>query len=1057
MTQLKEYYTLEKHLEEYSKLGSQFETLNAVWKLNKKGLSAALNNVSQIFPHYSLHEKSHSETIIANIESFLGEDRIIRLSPTDTWLILMSCYTHDIGMIILSKMLDDSWNSDVFQDYLNDIDSESELGKDAKLVLDIQSGLIRDNKDLSIILNIKYASIRLCAEYFRRQHHERSYEILSGKDREFSDLIHNFYSGEIPNRIINVLADVAFLHGEDFYKIFERLEYKSNGIASDKIHPRFVACLLRLGDLLDVDDLRFNPITRRVFPFPNTSENHVRKHSSIKHLLITPSEIEITAICEDEEVYSITRSWFNWLEIEVSNQSKEWSNIMPDDLGGNAPTIPRGKVKVLHDSENIPEKFMNQNFRISNKKMFSIIEGQGIYEQDYPIFIRELYQNAYDSIKLQMWIDIESGIYDSFIMDHLELSDISHENLIKKIVYPTDIPDSIYKAYYINLTIDMKKDSEDTIYIQVEDNGTGIPDDDIYRLINCVGEDRKREKEFKELLDRIPYFIKPTCGFGIGLQSVFVFANEFTIETKSAYRIGRTLKLRSPKKNLYNKITVNKDLKTRGTQVYVEVKLKRIDEVLTTSFPTDIIDKYDFYTSNIPSLQLSKTINVLQGVLLYLSHFKVNFFGENYNHTNIITIDNSKTVKNEEDDIRYLLFEKIPACYKYNGQIQEKSLLLRFIFFDRTLKSTIYASFAFNEKEYEYWPGRIQYSVRGVKTDKEFRGWRNSSYCKFHIDLLSESSNDILQISRDNFTELGKERISGVFHKEVLPKLAKLLNKVLTERMNEDLVLKDLIEKCIFDISLTLITNGVELDELCTNALARLYMVPLVNVRNSNEDKVTLYDFLASEELICYGAEGLDHARYPKDLDNYLRSKGIEEYLIVADKSYISPYLRVHYHETNVWYLDNGSRISKLSKKPLINNKVEIEGNLGYYYQRFIPSIRQHVKRSINRVHSKYADKLSVNNVITFESPKAFNNHHIVSPFGTMEVFKEWQERCKNGTVSLKDVKEFIPSKLVKRLLDHKPEHIHSRTENDIYEGYHELITDIFKHLDENGKVISKS
>ena len=77
MEHLKSYYTLEKHLEESAAINKQFQILDAIWKLNKGTLSSALANISQYFPHYSLHEQSHSNTILNNIESFLGEARIL--------------------------------------------------------------------------------------------------------------------------------------------------------------------------------------------------------------------------------------------------------------------------------------------------------------------------------------------------------------------------------------------------------------------------------------------------------------------------------------------------------------------------------------------------------------------------------------------------------------------------------------------------------------------------------------------------------------------------------------------------------------------------------------------------------------------------------------------------------------------------------------------------------------------------------------------------------------------------------------------------------------------
>ena len=98
---LNKKYTLEEHLRFLSIEDKDYEILYSIWDLNKKNLTQGLSLISSSFPHYSIHDVSHSMTIIDNIQCFLGEERIKRLSATDTFLILMAGLTHDIGMILM--------------------------------------------------------------------------------------------------------------------------------------------------------------------------------------------------------------------------------------------------------------------------------------------------------------------------------------------------------------------------------------------------------------------------------------------------------------------------------------------------------------------------------------------------------------------------------------------------------------------------------------------------------------------------------------------------------------------------------------------------------------------------------------------------------------------------------------------------------------------------------------------------------------------------------------------------------------------------------------------
>lgn len=104
---LSKNYTLEKHLKTLSENDKDYELLYSIWDLNKKNLTNGLNTISSSFPNYSVHDISHSMTIIDNIQCFLGEERIKRLGATDTFLLLMAGLTHDIGMILTYKILEE--------------------------------------------------------------------------------------------------------------------------------------------------------------------------------------------------------------------------------------------------------------------------------------------------------------------------------------------------------------------------------------------------------------------------------------------------------------------------------------------------------------------------------------------------------------------------------------------------------------------------------------------------------------------------------------------------------------------------------------------------------------------------------------------------------------------------------------------------------------------------------------------------------------------------------------------------------------------------------------
>lgn len=70
--------TIERHLENYAKCrgnDERYETLWTTWAHNKKWLTRMLQLVCQSFQSYSMHDASHSEAVLHNIELILGENR----------------------------------------------------------------------------------------------------------------------------------------------------------------------------------------------------------------------------------------------------------------------------------------------------------------------------------------------------------------------------------------------------------------------------------------------------------------------------------------------------------------------------------------------------------------------------------------------------------------------------------------------------------------------------------------------------------------------------------------------------------------------------------------------------------------------------------------------------------------------------------------------------------------------------------------------------------------------------------------------------------------------
>ena len=249
---------LQKNFEEKSANQSNLKLLESQWSFDQKLIPKALQAVGQLFPHYSRHDQSHSEQILINVERLLGEARIKLLSATDTWLILEAACWHDIGMVVSHQALKDTLENPGFQIYRRQLaaDSGHELQKFAYYFdgTDMSKVFTGANNPLDAVDKFRL----LMAEWFRREHPNRSEKSVGDPWQELG--LSSPRTELIPKRLFRLLGSICALHGGTVADVLSKLPHKEVGMANDDCHPRFVACLLRLGDLLDLDDNRFCPV-----------------------------------------------------------------------------------------------------------------------------------------------------------------------------------------------------------------------------------------------------------------------------------------------------------------------------------------------------------------------------------------------------------------------------------------------------------------------------------------------------------------------------------------------------------------------------------------------------------------------------------------------------------------------------------------------------------------------------------------------------------------------------------------------------------------------------
>ena len=665
-------YSLEKHLEALCAADPDYNLLLDAWRLNKKNLPKALSTIASYFPHYSRHDDSHSMTLLDNIQRLLGRDRVERLGPTDTFLILMAGLTHDLGMYMSYTFLEEEWDKPEMADLLITYASsaDKQISDAANLLLNRRLRPDDPAKGFKWALELRNAVTLIIAQQMRGGHGDRSKDYLNKKDDLFAKMAHDFYCDAFPSRYLSLLADVAHLHGANFGELME-LPHEDDGLRGDKVHPRFIACMIRLGDLLDVDSNRFNDFTLSTLKeMPESSKAHFDKHQAVKHLLISPDGIEAELDCPTDASYRVARELFDMLEKEVEKQSQNWNRIAPADLGGLPPVLHNDSVKIYYKGAKTRPELRNLRFDISSKRTFEMLKGGAIYKNPGRVFIREIVQNAMDATKLQIWKDMD--YYFPYHLTNPE-RDIRSAADIK---FASDVPQSIYERYPINLKVEYDKKKQ-VVRVVCEDWGTGISEESLIRMTSQVGASRKADRDYEAMVEKMPYFLQPTAAFGLGLQTVFYVANEFTVDTHYPGEPTRRIVFRSSvdgsfcsieEENIDFKRPIKGTDRTKdvphGTTVSIEIDTNHFGELFELdrddldglmknmdSVPYYIVSKVEGY--------INRTFNSVENIpILYTSKYQTKVFGkeEKGDKYEFLSEEQHFRVGWKRDDYRRLFF-----------------------------------------------------------------------------------------------------------------------------------------------------------------------------------------------------------------------------------------------------------------------------------------------------------------------------------------------------------------------------------------------------------------
>lgn len=503
------------------------------WRNDKEYYCSCTKITGFDFQHYSMHDESHSISILDNIAMVLGKERVKELNASDLWLLLESAYCHDIGMSLTYKQLCDLWKEKNFKDFLmTNLKNETQDIAKAKYIYGRLDRLLHNESKFTAAVRhyemedyeseydevlerncwpvaLERYLMLLYTEYVRKMHPAYSRKIIQNYgDDEMRE--------EPGKRMYDVVSDVAFLHGENFEEIFVCTDSTEKGFGKETMHPRFAAAMLRLGDLLDMDSNRFNMrMIKHMGIMPAESMLHLKKHKSLRHLSITQYQISARAESDEFDVCKTAGQWFQLLEEEVNNLICCWNQIVPEQLIGCR--LNRCKLEIYYKGKPF-DASQQTRFQADPTRVFEILIGENIYASRLD-FIREYLQNAIDASKMSIWL---------WLKEQKDLLERHSQDEIS----PFEIGTQLYEQYVIDLVIDIDW-AKGKLYFSIKDRGIGMEKECVEGLSNVAGNSWKKRSDYAAEISDMPVWLRPTGGFGIGIQSAFMIADQVEFLTKS--------------------------------------------------------------------------------------------------------------------------------------------------------------------------------------------------------------------------------------------------------------------------------------------------------------------------------------------------------------------------------------------------------------------------------------------------------------------------------------------------------------------------------------------
>jgi hypothetical protein len=279
------------------------------------------------------------------------------------------------------------------------------------------------------------------------------------------------------------------------------------------VHLRYLACVLRVADVLDVDPERTPEVIFRHRCVAPGSELHWRKgHVTWIHLIDGTAQVSLMARPEHAVLERAIRETADAIGTELQvcarlarEQPFEHCSFSGAQMPQYIWVLPAWLNVDIHPQPNA-YVYIDGAFRPNTERLLSLFAGTALYSQKFDA-VRELLQNAFDAVR----------------------EAIAYERLADRAKTP-----SIEKMLAQKHLVQLRLEADATpAYLVCSDTGAGMNREIIEKHLLVSGTGQRREiLELERRCESAGFSLGRTGRFGIGVLAYFMLAKRIEITTR---------------------------------------------------------------------------------------------------------------------------------------------------------------------------------------------------------------------------------------------------------------------------------------------------------------------------------------------------------------------------------------------------------------------------------------------------------------------------------------------------------------------------------------------